>query len=228
MNKLVLITSAIFFSLLIFGPAFAGGNNNGNGDHGNNNGPKSGGNSASNSTATSGAAASSKAESRASAASTSGARSSAKGGNASASGGNAAGGAGGNATANGGEGGSGGQVIVSTGGSGSGGLTGRMVPDVSASSPMTSTSCRNGITAGGSGNGWGGLLGFFSEDDLCEWRLLEQNYRASGDHNKADAIRLGMTLQRCEKLAPKEREMFGEVCPKAQAQESQNVAFQSN
>jgi len=31
---------------------------------------------------------------------------------------------------------------------------------------------------GGSGNGWGGLIGFFSEDELCEWRLLEANYRA--------------------------------------------------
>jgi len=51
---------------------------------------------------------------------------------------------------------------------------------------------------------------------------------ASGDRDKADAIRLGMTLQRCEKLTPKEREMFGEACPKPQAQETQNVAFQSN
>jgi hypothetical protein len=103
-----------------------------------------------------------------------------------------------------------------------------MVPDVSTTAPITSTSCRNGITAGGSGNGWGGLLGFFSEDDLCEWRLLEQNYRATGDHEKANAIRNGMTMQRCEKLAPKEREMFGDLCPNPPAQEGHNVAFQSN
>ena len=122
---------------------------------------------------------------------------------------------GGTATANGG------QVIVSNGG------TGRMVPDVSATSPITSTSCRNGITAGGSGNGWGGLVGFFSEDDLCEWRLLEQNYRATGDTDKANAIRSGMTAQRCEKLGPKEREMFGDLCPKPSPEESKNVAFSS-
>ncbi len=127
---------------------------------------------------------------------------------------------GGTATANGG------QVIVSNGGTGSG-LTGRMVPDVSATSPITSTSCRNGINAGGSGNGWGGLVGFFSEDDLCEWRLLEQNYRATGDIEKANAIRSGMTAQRCEKLNPKEREMFGDLCQKPPAQEIQNVAFSS-
>lgn len=152
-----------------------------------------------------------------------------------ATGGNATGGAGGNAT--GGTGGSanasggsatatGGQVVVNGGGTGYG-LTGRIVPDVSASSPITSTSCRNGITAGGSGNGWGGLLGFFSEDDLCEWRLLEQNYRATGDNDKANAIRSGMTLQRCEKLNPREREMFGDLCPTPPAQESQNTAFSS-
>ena len=128
--------------------------------------------------------------------------------------------AGGSATA------TGGQVVVNGSGNGNG-LTGRMVPDISATSPLTSTSCRNGITAGGSGNGWGGLLGFFSEDDMCEWRLLEASYRNSGDLDKANAIRSGMTLQRCEKLAPKEREMFGDLCPKAPVQESQNPAFAS-
>ena len=154
--------------------------------------------------------------------------SSATGGNATGgAGGNAAGGAGGNATASGGSAtATGGQVVVNGAGTGSG-LTGRIVPDVSASSPITSTSCRNGITAGGSGNGWGGLLGFFAEDDLCEWRLLEASYRNSGDLDKANAIRRGMTLQRCEKLAPKEREMFGDLCPKPPVQESQNAAFSS-
>ena len=134
---------------------------------------------------------------------------------------------GGNAEATGGAASAtGGQVIVSTGGSGSG-LSGRMVPDVSATSPITSTSCRNGITAGGSGNGWGGLIGFFSEDDLCEWRLLEANYRATGDHDKANAIRAGMTQQRCKKLAPEERELFGDLCQKQPAPEGQSVAFSS-
>lgn len=166
-----------------------------------------------------------RAEARAQAAASSRSASFAAGGN--ATGGNATGGAGGNASAAGGNAtANGGQVVVSNGGSGSG-LTGRIVPDVSASSPITSTSCRNGITAGGSGNGWGGLLGFFSEDDLCEWRLLEANYRATGDHDKANAIRSGMTLQRCEKLNPKERELFGDLCPKPPAQEGQNVAFNS-
>ena len=145
----------------------------------------------------------------------------------SATGGNGTGGAGGNASASGGSAtATGGQVVVNGGGAGSG-LTGRIVPDVSASSPITSTSCRNGITAGGSGNGWGGLLGFFAEDDLCEWRLLEASYRNSGDIDKANAIRSGMTLQRCDKLAPKEREMFGDLCPKQPVQESQNAAFSS-
>ena len=136
-------------------------------------------------------------------------------------------GAGGNAEATGGAANAtGGQVVVNGSGSGHG-LAGRMVPDVSTTSPITSTSCRNGITAGGSGNGWGGLLGFFSEDDLCEWRLLEANYRATGDADKANAIRAGMTAQRCKKLAPEEREMFGDLCPKQPAPDGQSVAFSS-
>ena len=54
-------------------------------------------------------------------------------------------------------------------GSGSGsGLTGRMVPDVSTTAPITSTSCRNGISAGGSGNGWGGLPRFLRQVRLDE------------------------------------------------------------
>lgn len=159
----------------------------------------------------------SSAQSRASAKSRSSANSAATGGN----------GAGGNAEAAGGAAtATGGQVIVSAGGAGSG-LTGRMVPDVSASAPLTSTSCRNGISAGGSGNGWGGLLGFFSEDDLCEWRLLEANYRATGDHGAANAIRRGMTAQRCKKLAPEEREHFGDLCPKPPAAEQPSAAFSS-
>lgn len=159
----------------------------------------------------------SSAQSRASAKSRSMANSAATGGN----------GTGGSAEATGGAStATGGQVIVSAGGAGSG-LTGRMVPDVSAGAPLTSTSCRNGISAGGSGNGWGGLLGFFAEDDLCEWRLLEANYRATGDHDKANAIRAGMTLQRCEKLPPREREMFGDICPKQPAAEQPSAAFSS-
>lgn len=145
--------------------------------------------------------------------------------NSAATGGNGTGGdaesAGGSANA------TGGQVIVSTGGGSGSGLTGRMVPDVSAGAPITSTSCRNGISAGGSGNGWGGLLGFFAEDDMCEWRLLEANYRNSGDHDKANAIRRGMTAQRCKKLAPEDREAFGDLCPKQPASEQQSVAFSS-
>lgn len=166
-----------------------------------------------------------RAEARAQAAAASRSASVATGGT--GTGGSATGGAGGSASAAGGNAAAiGGQVVVSNGGGGSG-LTGRIVPDVSASSPITSTSCRNGITAGGSGNGWGGLLGFFSEDDLCEWRLLEANYRATGDHDKANAIRAGMTLQRCEKLNPRDRELFGDLCPKPPVQEGQSVAFNS-
>ena len=143
------------------------------------------------------------------------------GGNSSASaaGGSASAG-GGNATATGGQVGN---ITVSTG-NGSG-LTGRMVPDVSTTSPATSTTCRNGISAGGSGNGWGGLLGFFSEDDACEWRLLEANYRATGDHDKANAIRNGMTAQRCRKLSPEDRDAFGALCPKPQESDKQNFSF---
>lgn len=128
--------------------------------------------------------------------------------------------AGGSATA------TGGQVVVNGSGNGNG-LTGRMVPDISATSPLTSTSCRNGISAGGSGNGWGGLIGFFSEDELCEWRLLEANYRATGNQAEADAIRTGMTRQRCAKLSPEERENFGALCPKAPAKETPSPAFLS-
>ena len=152
---------------------------------------------------------------------------------ANATGGNGTGGTGGNASSTGGTGtggnatASGSQVTVNTGGGSGSGLTGRMVPDVSTTAPITSTSCRNGISAGGSGNGWGGLLGFFAEDDMCEWRLLEANYRATGDHDKANAIRSGMTAQRCKKLAPEDRESFGDLCPKQPAAEQKNVAFSS-
>ena len=139
----------------------------------------------------------------------------------------ATGGAGGNSSSSGGSAtATGGSVSVTTAGSGSG-LTGRMVPDVSTTAPITSTSCRNGISAGGSGNGWGGLIGFFSEDELCEWRLLEANYRATGNQAEADAIRTGMTRQRCAKLSPEERENFGALCPKAPAKETPIPAFLS-
>jgi len=160
----------------------------------------------------------SSAQSRASAKSRASANSAATGGN----------GTGGNAEATGGSANAtGGQVVVTTGSWSGAGLTGRMVPDVSAGAPVTSTSCRNGISAGGSGNGWGGLLGFFAEDDMCEWRLLEANYRNSGDLDKANAIRRGMTAQRCKKLAPEDRESFGDLCPKQPAAEQKNVAFSS-
>jgi len=140
---------------------------------------------------------------------------------------NATGGAGGNSSASGGSAtATVGNVSVTTAGSGYG-LTGRMVPDVSTTAPATSTSCRNGISAGGSGNGWGGLIGFFSEDDMCEWRLLEANYRATGDHDKANDIRAGMTAQRCARLSPEERENFGALCPKAPAKETASPAFSS-
>ena len=146
-------------------------------------------------------------------------------------GGNAAGGTGigGNAEATGGAANAtGGQVIANiSGGSGSG-LKGRMVPDVSATSPITSTSCRNGITAGGSGNGWGGLLGFFSEDEICELRLLWEQFRTAGMHEKADKLLDGMMAMRCEKLSPDNRKLFGDLCPKPAQEESKNVAFQSN
>ena len=148
-------------------------------------------------------------------------------------GGNAAGGTGigGNSEATGGAANAtGGQVIVNSVGGASGngsGLTGRMVPDVSASSPITSTSCRNGITAGGSGNGWGGLIGFFSEDEICELRLLWEQFRSAGMHEKADKLLDGMMAMRCEKLSPDTRKLFGDLCPNPAPAESQNVAFSS-
>ena len=147
-----------------------------------------------------------------------------------ATGGNAAGGTGigGSAEATGGAANAtGGQVIVN-GAGGNTGLTGRIVPDVSASSPITSTSCRNGITAGGSGNGWGGLIGFFSEDEICELRLLWEQFRTAGKHDKADKLLDGMMLMRCEKLSPDSRKLFGDLCPKpAPSEIQQNAAFSS-
>lgn len=145
-------------------------------------------------------------------------------------GGNAAGGTGigGNAEATGGAANAtGGQVIANVSGGNGSGLQGRMVPDVSATSPITSTSCRNGITAGGSGNGWGGLLGFFSEDEICELRLLWEQFRSAGMHDKADKLLDGMMAMRCEKLSPDTRKLFGDLCPNQAPAESQNVAFSS-
>ena len=157
------------------------------------------------------------------------ARSSAIAAGGSGTGGSAAGGTGtgGNSEATGGAANAtGGQVIVNGAGSNTG-LTGRMVPDVSASSPITSTSCRNGITAGGSGNGWGGLIGFFSEDEICELRLLWEQFRSAGMHEKADKLLDGMMAMRCEKLSPDTGKLFGDLCPKQAPAESQNVAFSS-
>ena len=171
---------------------------------------------------------SSRAEARAQAKAS--ARSSAISSGGAGTGGNAAGGTaiGGNSNASGGSAiATGGQVVVN-GAGGNTGLTGRIVPDVSASSPITSTSCRNGITAGGSGNGWGGLIGFFSEDEICELRLLWEQFRTAGQHDKADKLLDGMMLMRCEKLSPDSRKLFGDLCPKQAPAESQNVAFQSN
>ena len=171
---------------------------------------------------------SSRAEARAQAKAS--ARSSAIAAGGSGTGGNASGGTGigGNAEATGGAANAtGGQVIVNGTGSNTG-LTGRMVPDVSSTSPITSTSCRNGITAGGSGNGWGGLIGFFSEDEICELRLLWEQFRTAGQHDKADKLLDGMMAMRCEKLSPDTRKLFGDLCPKQAPAESQNVAFQSN
>lgn len=142
----------------------------------------------------------------------------------------------------GGDGGTGngfGGSATATGGSATGGnatnqltidngLTGRMVPDVSMTSPNTSTSCRNGFSGGASGNGWGGIIGFFTEDEMCEWRLLETNYRNSGSYKEANAIRTGMTLMQCEKLDPKKREMFSPACPKPTTEDAPNRAFNSN
>jgi len=145
-------------------------------------------------------------------------------------GGNAAGGTaiGGNSYATGGSANAtGGQVVVNSAGSNTG-LTGRIVPDVSTTSPITSTSCRNGITAGGSGNGWGGLIGFFSEDEICELRLLWEQFRKAGQNDKADKLLDGMMAMRCEKLSPDTRKLFGDLCPKQEPEEKQNVAFQSN
>ena len=102
-----------------------------------------------------------------------------------------------------------------------------MVPDVSTTAPLTSTSCRNGINAGASGSGWGGLLGFFNEDEICELRLLWEQFRAAGMHDKADKLLDGMMMMRCEKMAPDQRKLFGDLCPKQPAQEVQNAAFSS-
>lgn len=138
-----------------------------------------------------------------------------------------AGGHGGSAQASGGSAtATGGQVIVSNVGAGSG-IAGRMVPDVSTTAPLTSTSCRNGINAGASGSGWGGLLGFFNEDEICELRLLWEQFRAAGMHDKADKLLDGMMMMRCEKMAPDQRKLFGDLCPKQPAQEGQNAAFSS-
>lgn len=138
-----------------------------------------------------------------------------------------AGGHGGSAQASGGSAtATGGQVIVSNVGTGSG-ITGRMVPDVSTTAPLTSTSCRNGINAGASGSGWGGLLGFFTEDEICELRLLWEQFRAAGMHDKANRLLDGMMMMRCEKMAPDQRKLFGDLCPKQPAQEGQNAAFSS-
>lgn len=146
----------------------------------------------------------------------------------SAAGGNSAGGNASAAGGSGGQGGNGGQVVVAPGAFSSGnGLVGRMVPDISTTAPLTSTSCRNGISGGASGNGWGGLLGFFTEDEICELRLLWEQFRTAGMHDKADKLLNGMMAMRCEKMGPDQRKLFGDLCPAQPASEGANPAFSS-
>lgn len=178
-NKVIIIMAMIFPAI-----AFATGSPS------NNNGPRNGGNSTSNSAAISGAASSSKSESRAASRSKSKSEAEATGGNANAKGGSATSSSGGNTITVNGSGNPGNTHY-------SGGYEIRNTPDVFAPSALTTSPCRNGVSGGVAGSGFGLSFGGSGKDVACDLRQLAILYNGLGEKAKAVQVADGALAIEC-------------------------------
>lgn len=171
----------------------------------NSNGPRSGGDSASNAAAISGSASSSKAESRAASAAKSSSRSksSATGGTASAQGGTAT--ASNSVTING-QAGDGRQATHY-----SGGYEIKNTPDVFAPTALTTSPCRNGMSGGLSGSGFGLSFGGSGKDVACDLRQLAILYNGLGEKAKAVQVADGALALECGDADT--AKALGNLCP---------------
>jgi hypothetical protein len=208
MNKLALIILATLFPAV----ANAGGNSN-------NNGPRNGGNSTSNATAISGSASSSKAEARAASAAKSSSRSksSATGGNASAQGGTATASNGGNSVTISGQAGDGRQATHY-----SGGYEIKNTPDVFAPAALTTSPCRNGMSGGLSGSGFGLSFGGSGKDVACDLRQLAILYNGLGEKAKAVQVADGALALECGDADT--AKALGNLCPEKPREEKSDKA----
>lgn len=201
-NKAIIILAMIFPAI-----AFATGSHD--------NGPRNGGNSASNAAAISGAASSSKAEARA--ASRSAARSSSSATGGSSAGGNANS-KGGSATAS-----SGGNTITvnGSGNSGSthysGGYEIKNTPDVFAPTALTTSPCRNGVSGGVAGSGFGLSFGGSGKDVACDLRQLAILYNGLGEKAKAVQVADGALALECGDSDT--AKALGNLCPEKPREE---------
>jgi hypothetical protein len=205
MNKLALIILATLFPAV----ANAGGNSN-------NNGPRNGGNSTSNATAISGSASSSKAEARAASAAKSSSRSksSATGGNASAQGGTATAS---NSVTISGQAGDGRQATHY-----SGGYEIKNTPDVFAPAALTTSPCRNGMSGGLSGSGFGLSFGGSGKDVACDLRQLAILYNGLGEKAKAVQVADGALALECGDADT--AKALGNLCPEKPREEKSDKA----
>lgn len=180
------------------------------GDNGNNNGPRSGGNSASNSAAISGAASSSKSEARAASRSASRSAAAATGGNAGAQGGSAMASSGGN--------------TITVNGTGnpwsthySGGYEIKNTPDVFAPTALTTSPCRNGVSGGVAGSGFGLSFGGSGKDVACDLRQLAILYNGLGEKAKAVQVADGALALECGDSDT--AKALGNLCPEKPREE---------
>lgn len=164
-----LTTAAIIISALFPAAALA------TGDHGNNNGPRNSGDSASNAAAISGASSKSEARAASAAKSSSKSKSSATGGNASSQGGAATASNVGNTITFNGLQGDGRQATHY-----SGGYEIKNTPDVFAPTALTTSPCRNGVSGGIAGSGFGLSFGGSGKDVACDLRQLAILYNGLG------------------------------------------------
>jgi hypothetical protein len=185
----------------------------------NNNGPRNGGNSTSNAAAISGSASSSKAEARAASAAKSSSRSksSATGGNASAQGGTATASNGGNIVTISGPAGDGSQATHY-----SGGYEIKNTPDVFAPAALTTSPCRNGMSGGLSGSGFGLSFGGSGKDVACDLRQLAILYNGLGEKAKAVQVADGALALECGDADT--AKALGNLCPEKKPEEKPAMA----
>ncbi len=203
-----LSTAAIILSALFPAVALA------TGDHGNNNGPSNGGNSASNAAAISGASSKSEARAASTAMSSSKSKASATGGNASAQGGTATASNGGNTVTINGQPGDGRQATHY-----SGGYEIKNTPDVFAPAALTTSPCRNGVSGGIAGSGFGLSLGGSGKDVACDLRQLAILYNGLGQKEKAVQVADGALALECGDVDT--AKALGSLCPERQREEKQ-------